>query len=88
MSISILIRLATEWSSLHHVDEARLEFKVHVPNIDVGSGSNIGYGGDRELTKSLLSLASSADGALILLVTDSCVGERSEEERCEVATFS
>ena len=29
--ICILIRLAIEWASLHHVDEARLEFEVHVP---------------------------------------------------------
>ena len=86
--IGVLIRLTAKRASLHYVDKARLELKIHVPNIDIGSGSNIGYGGDRELTKSLLSLASSADGALILLVTDSCVGERSEEERCEVATFS
>ena len=55
MSISVLIWLATEWASLDYVDEARLELKIHIPNIDVGSGSHIGSGGDRELAESLFS---------------------------------
>ena len=37
MCICVLIRLATEWASLHHVDEASFELEVHVPDIDVGA---------------------------------------------------
>ena len=55
MCLGVLIRLAKEWDSLHHVDEARLELKIHILNIDVGSGSHIGGGGDGELAKSLLN---------------------------------
>ena len=55
MGICILVRLATEWASLHYVDEAGLEFEVHVPNVDVGSSGHIGGGGDGELAESLLS---------------------------------
>ena len=35
MGVGVLIRLATEWASLHHVYEAGLQLKVHVPNINV-----------------------------------------------------
>ena len=38
----VLIRLATEWASLHHVYEAGLQLKVHVPNINVGFSCHIG----------------------------------------------
>ena len=55
MSIGVLIRLAIERASLHYVDEVGLEFKVHVPNVDVLSGSHICGGGDGELAESLLS---------------------------------
>ena len=59
MSIGVLNRLATEWASLHHVAEAELEFKVHIPKIDVGSGSHIGGGGDGELAESFFSAITS-----------------------------
>ena len=36
MGVGVLIRLATEWASLHHVYEAGLQLKVHVYNINVG----------------------------------------------------
>ena len=55
MGVGVLIWLATERASLHHVDEAGLELEFHIPNIDVGSGSHIGGGGDGEVTESLLS---------------------------------
>ena len=54
MCICVLIRLATEWASLHHVDEAGFELKVDVPNVDAGSSSHIGGGGDGELAESFL----------------------------------
>ena len=55
MGVGILIRLATERASLHHVDEAGFELEVHVPNVDVGPrGHNVG-GGDGELVESLFS---------------------------------
>jgi hypothetical protein len=54
MCICVLIWIAIEWASLHHVDEAGLEFKIHVPNVDARSSSHIGGGRDRELAESLL----------------------------------
>ena len=42
MGVGILIRLTTEWASLHHINEAGLQLKVHVPNINVGSSCHIG----------------------------------------------
>ena len=36
MGVGILIWLAIEWASLHHVYEARIHLKVHVPNINIG----------------------------------------------------
>ena len=54
MCVDVLIWLATERSNLHHVDDAGLELKIHIPNIDAGSSSHIGDGGDGKLTKSLL----------------------------------
>ena len=53
--IGILILLATEWASLHHVDDAGFQLEVHAPDIDVGSSSHIIGGGDGELTESLFS---------------------------------
>ena len=55
MCVGILIRLATKRASLHRVDEAGLEFKVHVPTVNVGSSSHIGGRGDGELAESLLN---------------------------------
>ena len=55
MCICVLIRLTTEWASMHHVDEARFELEVHVPNIDVGSSGHIVGGEDGELAESLFS---------------------------------
>ena len=55
MCIGILIWLATEGASLHHVDEAEFQLEVHSPNIDAGSSSHIVSGGDGELTESLFS---------------------------------
>jgi hypothetical protein len=42
MGVGILVRLAAEWASLHHVDETRFELKVHIPDINVGFGSHVG----------------------------------------------
>jgi hypothetical protein len=36
MSVGILVRLATERASLHHVDETRLEFELHIPTAMFG----------------------------------------------------
>ena len=55
MCICILVWLAIEWASLHHVDEARFELEVHVPDIDVGASGHIVGGGDGELAESLFS---------------------------------
>ena len=55
MGVGVLIRLATEWASLHHVYEAGLQLKAHVPNINVGSSCHIGSRGDGEVAESLLS---------------------------------
>ena len=49
MGVGVLIWLATEWASLHHVNEARLQLKVHVPNINVG---NVNF----ELKSSLINM--------------------------------
>jgi hypothetical protein len=53
MCIGILVRLATERASLHHVDKTGFQLKVHVPHDNVGSSSHIGGGGDGEVVKSL-----------------------------------
>ena len=50
MGVGILIWLATKWASLHHVNEAGLQLKVHVPNINVG---DVKF----ELKSSLISMA-------------------------------
>ena len=42
MGVGVLVWLATEWASLHHVYEAGLQLEVHVPNISVGSSRHIG----------------------------------------------
>ena len=42
MDVGVLIRLTTEWASLHHINETRLQLKVYVPNINVGSSCHIG----------------------------------------------
>ena len=36
MGVGVLIWLATEWASLHHIYEARLQLKVHVPTSTLG----------------------------------------------------
>ena len=48
MGVGVLIWLAIERASLHHVYETHLEFKVHIPDIDVGSDGHIDDGGDEE----------------------------------------
>ena len=55
MRIGVLIWLATEWASLHYVDEAVFELEVHIPDIDVGASGHIVGGRDRELAESLFS---------------------------------
>ena len=55
MCIFVLIWLAIEWASLHHVNEARFDLGVHIPDIDVGFSGHIVGGGDRELAESLFS---------------------------------
>ena len=55
MGVGVLIRLTTEWASLHHVYEAGFEFRVDIPNVDAWSSSHNGGGGDGELAESLLS---------------------------------
>ena len=42
MGVGVLVWLATEWASLHHVYEARFQLEVNVPNISVGSSRHIG----------------------------------------------
>ena len=66
MCIGVLIGLAIEWASLHHIDEAGLELKIHVPNIDIGSGSHIGGGGDGELRRVFSTITSGTSGAFEL----------------------
>jgi hypothetical protein len=53
VGVGVLVRLATKWAILHHVDQTRLELKVHVSNIDVGSGSHVSSRGDGEVSESL-----------------------------------
>ena len=55
MGVGVLIWLATEWASLHHVNEAGLQLKIHIPNINVGSSCHIGSGGDGKVVEDLLS---------------------------------
>ena len=55
MCIGVLIWLATEWASLHHVNEAGFQLEVLIPNVDVGSSGHIVGGVDGELTESLFS---------------------------------
>ena len=42
MGVGVLVWLVAKWASLHHVHEAGLQLKVHVPNINVGSSCHIG----------------------------------------------
>jgi hypothetical protein len=65
MCIGILVRLATERASLHHVDETRFHLEVHIPDINVGSGSHVGGRGNGKVTKSLLDHSSGAGGAWV-----------------------
>ena len=82
MSICFLVRLATERASLHHVDEAGFEFEVDLPNVDVGSSSHIGGGGDGKLFS---AIASQIVGASEL---GFCTGKVAGGGRREVVTFS
>ena len=36
MGVGVLIWLATEWASLHHINEAGLQLKVHIPTSTLG----------------------------------------------------
>ena len=42
VGVAVLVWLATKWASLHHVDWARLQLEVHIPNINTGSSHHIG----------------------------------------------
>ena len=42
VGVGVLVWLDTEWASLHHVYEAGLQLKVHIPNISIGSSRHIG----------------------------------------------
>ena len=61
MGVGILIRLAAEWASLHHVNEAGLQLKVHVSNINVGSSATLAAEGT-EKSRRVFSAMSSVDG--------------------------
>ncbi len=51
----ILIRLATEWASLRHRDEAGLQVEVHVSHVDLRPNGHIISRGSSELAESLVS---------------------------------
>ncbi len=53
MSIGILIRLATEWASLRHCDEAGLQVEIHISYVDLRPNGHIVNSGSNELVKSL-----------------------------------
>ena len=55
MRIGVLIWLATEWASLHYVDETVFELEVHFPDVDAGASGHVVGGGDGELAESLFS---------------------------------
>jgi hypothetical protein len=42
MCVGILVWLAVEWASLHHVNETRSELKTHILDFDVGSSGHVG----------------------------------------------
>jgi hypothetical protein len=42
MSISILRGLATEWASLHHVDESWFKFKTTISDVRLWTSPDIG----------------------------------------------
>jgi hypothetical protein len=52
----ILIRLATEWASLYHRNEASFDLEVSVPDVDLGASGHLISRGSRVLTKSLLNV--------------------------------
>ena len=64
MGVSVLIRLATEWASLHHVNEPGLQLKVHVPNINVRSSCQLAAEGTKKLWRVFSAMGSViVDGA-------------------------
>ena len=64
MGVGVLIWLATEWASLHHVNEAGLQLKVHVPNINVGSSYHMAVEGTEKSRRVFSAMSSMiVDGA-------------------------
>ena len=55
MSTSIFMCLSTEWSSLNHVDEAWLEFKLKVVGFECWSSANVLGASSREFTQSVVN---------------------------------
>ena len=54
MSTCILVRLATEWACLRHGDQAALEVKVRVSNIDSQPNGHIVSRGGSEFAECLI----------------------------------
>jgi hypothetical protein len=60
MGIGVLTRKSTEWTHLYHCDQANMDLKVLVPEVDSGPGRHIGNSRIRELTERLLGHGSSS----------------------------
>ena len=63
MCICVLVRLTTEWASLHHVDEAWFELEVHLPDIDVGLVATLSVEGTENSWRVFSAIASRTSGA-------------------------
>ena len=55
MSTSIFMCLFAEWGSMHHVDEAWLEFKLKVDGFECWSSADVLSAWSRKLTQSILN---------------------------------
>ena len=63
MCICVLVWLATEWSSLHHIDEAGVEFEVEVPTLTLGPVATLAVEGMDNSRRVISTIASGTVGA-------------------------
>jgi hypothetical protein len=52
----VFIRLATEWASLYHHNEASLDLEVSIPGVDLGASRHLIGRGSTIFAKSLLRI--------------------------------
>ena len=61
MSAGILIGLATEWASLHHRNETRLDLDIFTSGVNLGPGRDLVSRQSRVITEFFWSIALGAD---------------------------